>query len=84
MTSIPRSHPPIDGDESCGIWSVVGRPPAVHVWTDTWATDDRWQRASTDLKREGSYAASDQPQSLEPTNGIKALRTGVIDSVQVV
>src|SRR5262245_13983889 len=24
----------------------------MHVWTDEWATDDRWQRAVDDLKRQ--------------------------------
>jgi aryl-alcohol dehydrogenase-like predicted oxidoreductase len=56
-----------------------------HVWTDTWATDDRWQRAVADLKREGlARGIGISLNRWEPTNGIKALRTGVIDSVQVV
>jgi len=56
-----------------------------HVWTDTWAADDRWQRAADDLKREGLVKGIGiSLNRWEPTNGIKALRTGVIDSVQVV
>jgi aryl-alcohol dehydrogenase-like predicted oxidoreductase len=56
-----------------------------HVWTDTWATDDRWQRAADDLKREGlARGIGISLNRWEPTNGIKALRTGIIDSVQVV
>jgi aryl-alcohol dehydrogenase-like predicted oxidoreductase len=56
-----------------------------HVWTDAWTTDDRWQRAADDLKREGLVRGIGiSLNRWEPTNGIKALRTGLIDSVQVV
>ncbi len=56
-----------------------------HVWTDNWADDDRWQRAADDLKREGLVRAIGiSLNRLEPTNVVKALRTGVVDSVQVV
>jgi aryl-alcohol dehydrogenase-like predicted oxidoreductase len=56
-----------------------------HVWNDNWAADDRWQRAADDLKREGLVRGIGiSLNRWEPTNGIKALRTGVVDSVQVV
>jgi aryl-alcohol dehydrogenase-like predicted oxidoreductase len=56
-----------------------------HVWHDNWAEDDRWQRAVDDLKREGLVRAIGiSLNRWEPANGIKALRTGLIDSVQVV
>ena len=56
-----------------------------HVWSDTWATDDRWQRAADDLKREGLVRAIGiSINRFEPTNVVQALRTGVVDSVQVV
>jgi aryl-alcohol dehydrogenase-like predicted oxidoreductase len=56
-----------------------------HVWSDAWATDDRWQRAVSDLKREGLVrAVGISINRFEPTNAIAALRTGLIDSVQVV
>ncbi len=56
-----------------------------HVWSDAWAGDDRWQRAADDLKREGLVrAVGISVNRWEPTNVIKALRTGVVDSVQVV
>jgi aryl-alcohol dehydrogenase-like predicted oxidoreductase len=56
-----------------------------HVWTDAWADDERWQRAADDLKREGLVRAIGiSVNRLEPTNVVKALRTGVVDSVQVV
>ncbi len=56
-----------------------------HVWSDTWATDDRWQRAADDLKREGLVRAIRiSINRFEPTNVVQALHTGVVDSVQVV
>lgn len=56
-----------------------------HVWSDTWATDDRWQRAADDLKREGLVRAIGiSINRFEPTNVVQALHTGVVDSVQVV
>jgi aryl-alcohol dehydrogenase-like predicted oxidoreductase len=56
-----------------------------HVWDDSWTPDDRWQRAIADLKREGLVkAVGISLNRWEPTNGLEALRTGLIDSVQVV
>jgi aryl-alcohol dehydrogenase-like predicted oxidoreductase len=56
-----------------------------HVWDDTWTADDKWQRAVADLKREGLVKAIGiSLNRWEPTNGLKALRTGLIDCVQVV
>jgi len=56
-----------------------------HVWTDNWAEDDRWQRAVDDLKREGLVRAFGiSINRWQPTNVLKALRTGLVDSVQVV
>src|SRR3954468_13802150 len=56
-----------------------------HVWSDTWATDDRWQRAIDDLKREGLVRAIGiSVNRRQPANVLRALETGLIDSVQVV
>jgi aryl-alcohol dehydrogenase-like predicted oxidoreductase len=56
-----------------------------HVWHDNWAQDTRWQRAVDDLKRGGLVRGIGiSLNRWEPANGIKALRTGLIDSVQVV
>lgn len=56
-----------------------------HVWTDEWAGDERWQRAVDDLKRQKLIKAFGiSINRWEPTNVLKALRTGLIDSVQVV
>jgi len=56
-----------------------------HTWDDSWATDERWQRALDDLKREKLIlAAGISIDRWEPANAIKALRTGTIDAVQVI
>jgi aryl-alcohol dehydrogenase-like predicted oxidoreductase len=57
----------------------------LHVWSDAWADDERWQRAVDDLKREGLIKAFGiSINRWEPSNVIKALRTGLVDCVQVV
>jgi len=57
----------------------------LHVWSDAWAADERWQRAVDDLKREGLIKAFGiSVNRWEPANVIKALRTGLVDCVQVV
>ena len=56
-----------------------------HVWEDDWANDERWQRVADDLKREGLVRAMGvSVNRWEPWNGIRALRTGLIDAVQVI
>ncbi len=56
-----------------------------HVWDDGWAQDERWQTAVADLKREGLIKAFGiSVNRWEPENAIRALRTGLIDSVQVI
>jgi aryl-alcohol dehydrogenase-like predicted oxidoreductase len=56
-----------------------------HVWEDDWATDDRWQRAIDDLKREGLVrAVGISINRWEPWNGLRTLRTGLVDAVQVI
>lgn len=56
-----------------------------HVWEDEWADDDRWQRAVDDLKREGlARAIGISINRWEPWNGVRTLRTGLIDAVQVI
>jgi len=57
----------------------------LHVWSDAWAGDERWRRTAEDLKREGKIRAFGiSLNRWEPWNGVKAIRTGAIDSVQVV
>lgn len=56
-----------------------------HVWDDSWAHDDRWQRAIDDLRRAGMIGGVGiSVNRWEPENGIEALRTGAIDAVQVI
>src|SRR5881227_2419152 len=56
-----------------------------HVWEDDWADDDRWQRAMDDLRREGLvHAVGVSINRWEPWNGVRTLRTGLVDSVQVI
>ncbi|MCX6538931.1 MAG: aldo/keto reductase [Acidobacteria bacterium] len=56
-----------------------------HVWTDAWAADDRFVRAVAALKDEKLVKGIGiSVNRWEPTNVIKALRTGVVDAVQVV
>jgi aryl-alcohol dehydrogenase-like predicted oxidoreductase len=57
----------------------------LHVWSDAWATDDGWQRAVDDLKREGLIRAFGiSVNRWEPASVLSALRTRLVDSVQVV
>ncbi|HVK14862.1 MAG TPA: aldo/keto reductase [Gemmataceae bacterium] len=56
-----------------------------HVWEDAWAGDDRWQKAVADLKAQGLVKAFGiSVNRWEPANTIAALRTGLIDAVQVI
>ena len=56
-----------------------------HVWSDTWADDEGWQRAVRALKDEGLVRAFGiSVNRWQPANVLRALRTGLIDSVQVV
>lgn len=56
-----------------------------HVWEDTWAEDDGWQRAVDDLKSEGLIRAVGLSLNRwEPWNALRTMRTGLIDTVQVI
>ena len=56
-----------------------------HVWNERWINDERWQRAMDDLKREGLVQKVGLSiNRWEPENSIQTLRTGLIDSVQVI
>ncbi len=57
----------------------------LHVWSDAWTADEGWQRAVEDLKKQGLISAFGiSVNRWEPANVLKALRTGLVDSVQVV
>ena len=56
-----------------------------HVWSDTWADDDRWQKAVDALKSEGLVRAIGiSVNRWQPANVLRALDTGLIDAIQVV
>lgn len=56
-----------------------------HVWDDQWAHDERWQREIARIKEEGLVRAwGISINRWEPANAIDALRTGLIDAVQVI
>jgi aryl-alcohol dehydrogenase-like predicted oxidoreductase len=57
----------------------------LHVWTDEWAADDRWQKALRALKDEGLVRALGiSINRWQPANVLRALESGLIDTVQVV
>jgi aryl-alcohol dehydrogenase-like predicted oxidoreductase len=56
-----------------------------HVWEDSWAADERWQRTIEDLKKEGKIQAMGiSVNRWEPENCLESLKTGMIDAVQVI
>jgi aryl-alcohol dehydrogenase-like predicted oxidoreductase len=57
----------------------------LHVWSDAWATDEGWQRAAGDLKRQKVIRGFGiSVNRWQPTNVLAAIETGLVDSVQVV
>jgi len=57
----------------------------LHVWSDAWVDDEGWQRAADDLRRQKLIAGFGiSVNRWEPSNILKALGTGLVDSVQVV
>lgn len=56
-----------------------------HTWEDRWAVDDRWAKKMDELRRQGLvHAAGISINRWEPWNGVKAVRSGLIDAVQVI
>ena len=56
-----------------------------HVWQDAWADDEGWQRAVEDVRSQGlARHVGISVNRREPANVLRTLRTGLIDSVQVV
>jgi aryl-alcohol dehydrogenase-like predicted oxidoreductase len=57
----------------------------LHVWEDDWLDSGELQRTVAELKREGAIRAFGiSLNRWEPWNGIKAVRAGFVDSVQVI
>ena len=56
-----------------------------HTWEDSWLKDDRWVTKMDDLLKAGKIqAAGISINRWEPWNGVEAVRSGFIDSVQVI
>lgn len=56
-----------------------------HVWEDAWAEDERWIRAVDDLKAEGLISGTGiSINRWESWNGIQTVKSGHIDSIQVI
>lgn len=57
----------------------------LHTWEDAWLDDDRWYHALADLRDEGLiHAIGISLNRWEPWNGIRAVRSGLVDAVQVI
>ncbi len=57
----------------------------LHTWQDSWTDDDRWSNKFDDLKRQGLInACGISINRWEPWNGVRAVRSGKVDAVQVV
>src|SRR5436305_1347561 len=57
----------------------------LHTWEDTWLGDERILPAIEKLRRSGKVRAVGLSLNRwEPANGIRAVRTGLIDAVQVI
>ena len=56
-----------------------------HTWEDEWEEDHRWVKAIDDLRRRGLIrAVGISINRWEPWNGVRAVRSGLIDAVQVI
>ncbi|MGH9453295.1 MAG: aldo/keto reductase [Terriglobia bacterium] len=56
-----------------------------HTWQDEWLDDDRWSRKLSQLRDEGAiHAVGISINRWEPCNGVKTVRSGLIDAVQVI
>lgn len=57
----------------------------LHVWEDDWAEADGWFDALSDLKSQGLIGGIGiSINRWEPWNGVRAVRSGRIDAVQVI
>jgi len=57
----------------------------LHTWNDAWLEDDRWRKKLDELRSQNLFSAIGiSLNRWEPWNGVKAVRSGAIDAVQVV
>ena len=56
-----------------------------HTWEDSWLEDDRWVKKMDELRRQGLVSAVGiSLNRWEPWNGVRTVRSGLIDSVQAI
>jgi len=56
-----------------------------HTWEDVWLDDDRWAHKMDDLRRQNLIGAVGiSINRWEPWNGVAAVRSGLIDAMQVI
>jgi aryl-alcohol dehydrogenase-like predicted oxidoreductase len=56
-----------------------------HVWEDEWVGDDRWAKKMDELRSQGLVGAVGiSINRWEPWNGVRAVRSGLVDAVQVI
>lgn len=56
-----------------------------HTWIDDWATDDEWLETVRQMKQSGKARfIGISVQSHDPSNVLKGLDTGLVDTVQVI
>ena len=56
-----------------------------HTWEDSWVQDDRWVKKLDELRRQGLFrAVGISINRWEPANGVQAVKSGLIDAVQVI
>jgi len=56
-----------------------------HVWEDDWVEDERWAKKMEELRSQGLVGAVGiSINRWEPWNGVRAVRTGLVDAVQVI
>ncbi len=57
----------------------------LHTWDDAWLADDRWYKKLDELRGQGLFRAIGiSLNRWEPWNGVRAVRSGLIDAVQVI
>src|SRR6185503_18331970 len=56
-----------------------------HVWSDEWADQDEWQRTAEEMRSSGKVRmVGISINDHQPANSLKALRTGLVQTVQVI
>ncbi|MBN1148359.1 MAG: aldo/keto reductase [Anaerolineales bacterium] len=57
----------------------------LHTWEDSWLEDESWYKKMDDLRSQGLiHAIGLSLNRWEPWNGVRAVRSGLVDAVQVI